>query len=571
MSDKNISIYRDGVFKADIRALDYTNDYLSEITSTYKLDTILLFHNEIIPHELSRNSDTDWTLQEATWDYIPKFNYTPDITTPAGTMTPSAVEGKITLTAGVGATFVVGDVGQKISGGVVAGGRARIIKYLTGTTVEALTEVPFYTTDAIATGDWSFLKGFEDIWSVTRGYPTCGTYFQQRLLLGGFKSLPSNIAATQIDQFFNFDPGTLRDSDGYSFTLDKSGPIVNLLSHNTLQIFTTDGEITIPQSKTLKTTPLNLIVSDQTGSGSEKGLAHVIVDDQTLFIQREGKSIGALVFVDERLAYRTENKSIFSSHLIDQPVDFALRKSSNIEEASYLLIVNQNGNLTFACVLAEQQVNGFTNRTTDGSFTNAGVDGTNMYAVVQREIDGVTNKYIEKFDFDFYTDAATQVSTGLPATTFTGLDHLEGKECRVRGDGTVRENVTVVGGSVTLEEEVTELFEIGLNFDPEVITLPYADPQQAGNVVGKKKRISEAFIRLMDTAGLRVNDYYISFREFGGAGAGSPLDAPAPIYSGDKSIKGLTGWDGFGQLTITQVDPLPMTVLGITTLVKVSS
>ena len=63
-------------------------------------------------------------------------------------------------------------------------GRARIVKFTSATKVDAQAEVPFFSTDAIAAGDWTLEEGFEDAWSNTRGWPRTVTFHEGRLYFG---------------------------------------------------------------------------------------------------------------------------------------------------------------------------------------------------------------------------------------------------------------------------------------------------------------------------------------------------------------------------------------------------
>ncbi len=55
----------------------------------------------------------------------------------------------------------------------------------------------------------------------------------------------------------------------------------------------------------------------------------------------------------------------------------------------------------------------------------------------------------------------------------------------------------------------------------------------------------------------------MQFRTFGKAGAGSPLDAAPPLFTGEKVIEGILGYDELGQLPITQEGPQELTLLGV--------
>jgi len=559
LSDKNITIYRNGVFQTDVRATAYLTASIQTVYSTQSADTAILFQENVEPHILVRFNDTTWTFEPANFDNIGKYDFTQLVTQPAVTLTPSAVSGKVTLTAS-GAIFIGGSVGQYVEGN---GGRARIVTVTSATVAEAIAEIPFYTTSVIASGTWDFEQSWEDAWSTTRGWPRSATFFQQRLWIGGSLSRPRTMWASRIGEFFDFDIGALRDSDAIEYDLDEDDPIVSLVANRSLQIFTTGGEAAIIQSRLTPITPTNPSIMSQTKVGSEPGLKPIIVDGATLFMKNGGHSIGRFLYSDAEQAYDVTNISLLSSHLVKQPVDLDVRKVTNDEEASYMMVVNNDGTLTFGCMLEEQNVKGFTKATTDGLFKNVATDKTVMYAVVERTVNGVTNNYVEKFDFDTYTDSAVQYTAGLPTDTFAGLDHLEGETCRVRADSNVLADVTVAGGSVTIARAATTLAEIGLNFAPTYQSLPYENPEIVGPALDRQKQLIEVTVRVYQTSGMRVNGVQVSF--YGLQESINPLDATNPLYSCVVKVEGIQNEnrDYNAYITITQDDPLPITIISI--------
>lgn len=566
LTDKNITIYRNGTFQTDVRATAYETANIPTVYSTQSGDTAILFQENVEPHTLVRFDDTTWTFDPTGFENVGKYDFTPSITQPAVTLTPSATSGKITLTAS-GATFSAGSVGQYVEGN---GGRARIVTFTSTTVVEAITEIPFYTTTAMGAGTWDFEQGWEDVWSTTRGWPRSATFFQQRLWIGGSLSRPRTIWASRIGEFFDFDIGAIRDSDAIEYDLDEDEPIVSLIANRSLQIFTTGGEASILQSRLSAITPVNSNIMSQTKVGSEPGLKPVIIDGATLFMKNGGHSIGKFLFSETEQSYDVTNITLLSSHLIETPVDLTVRKVTNDEEASYLMIVNSDGTLTFGCMLEEQNVKGFTPATTDGLFKNVATDNTTMYAVVERTIDGTANNYVEKFDFDTYTDSALKFTSGLPTDTFTGLDHLEGEECRTRVDDNILPCVTVAAGSVTISRDAVTYAEIGLNFEVSFQSLPYENPEQIGPALDRKKQLVEVNVRVYQTSGMRINGIQVSF--FGLQESINPLDSSNPLFSGVVQAPGIQNEapDYNAYITITQDDPLPMTVLSIGSKVNVT-
>jgi hypothetical protein len=141
------------------------------------VDVLALNHTTSNPLVTSMSVVT-WTFGDFAWTNVPYALFGAETTTnPAFTLTPSDVEGNVTLTAS-GASFTSASVGQLIDGN---GGRVRITEYVSTTVVQGYTIIPFYTTAAIASGAWDYITGYEAAWSTLRGYPKTCMFYQQRL------------------------------------------------------------------------------------------------------------------------------------------------------------------------------------------------------------------------------------------------------------------------------------------------------------------------------------------------------------------------------------------------------
>ena len=563
-TDKNIAVYRDSVLVADIRATQFTSDRLPAMKISQSSDTGILVQEDIQPHRLFRlGTDDDWEFAPINFDFIPKFDFVQTSSTPAADITPSSEEGTITIAA-TAPVFSAGDVQQVIEGNF---GRARIIEFVDASSVKAVVEIPFFDINPILSGNWSLIGDFEDVWSATRGYPRTVTFHEGRLWFGGSKSRPQTVWGSNIAKgFFNFDSGTLLDDEAIEFTLDtdQQNSIVNIFSQRTLQVFTIGGEFALRKSATEAITPTNIAILRQTQKGSEPNIRNVEIDGGTIFLQKEGKAILEFIFDDVQNAYSINEVSILSSHLIVTPVSMALRKSTSTEDTALLCIVNSDGTLCTSTIMKGQQVRAFTLQETKGNFKTVGVDGSDIYFIVQRDIDGYVSNRLERFNSNLFVDAGKIVTTGLPTDTFTGLEHLEGEECQVKADGSVMAKQTVTSGSVTIERDAEEEFYIGLAYDPLVRTMPVEAPQaQIPPSLGKKKRIHSVTLRVDECGEFLIQNRPVSFKKFGAAGAGSPLDVPPPVLTGDKRLRGFLGWNNQGQIEISQTEPLPLRVLAM--------
>jgi hypothetical protein len=73
---------------------------LNEMCWTQSADTLIVTHETIAPVKIVRGgSDSTWTASSLSFDSVPKYAFTLSTFNPPGTLTPSAVSGKITLTA----------------------------------------------------------------------------------------------------------------------------------------------------------------------------------------------------------------------------------------------------------------------------------------------------------------------------------------------------------------------------------------------------------------------------------------------------------------------------------------
>ncbi len=93
-----------------------TSAMLDQISWTQSADTLIVVHPDLAPTRIVRGAtDASWTASTITFDSIPLYAFTITTTNPTGTLTPSAVSGKITLT-GSGNVFHDGRTGTAQAG-----------------------------------------------------------------------------------------------------------------------------------------------------------------------------------------------------------------------------------------------------------------------------------------------------------------------------------------------------------------------------------------------------------------------------------------------------------------------
>ena len=634
-------VFKSGVLQTNINGSG--NDYatttvtaamIDELNYTQAVDTLILTHEDLETQRVVRNSDTSWTVAAIPFTFVPKYAYALDTHTPTFTITPSEIEGNITITASsvttdngnaqggsintitlkAASSFTSNDqpAGMfiEITAGTGAGqtrhiesyvaatkvatvypawdtapasgssydvkafkpaavdeylnvvngfGRARYTEYVSDTVMKAYVEIPFFDTDAIASGDWESEHGYEPTWSATRGYPRSAAFHEGRLYFGGSKSRPNTVWGSRVIDYFNFNPGSSLDDDAVEATINTNqlNVITHLIPGPDLQIFTTGGEFIVSQAANSPITPTSFLVKPQTRLGSKPGVPMDDLNGATVFVQRQGRALISFQFQDTTASYSTTALSVLSSHLIKVPVDLAARRATSTDETDRLFLVNADGTMAVYSILAAQNVIAPSEFTTNGSFIRVAVELDSVYVIVKRVIDGSDVYYLERFDPTLTVDSA--VSGGAAASTTAA--HLEGETVQIIRDGIVEPEQTVPASpyTVTFDRAATSSYQVGLEYTVEIKTMP-AEPRLAqGTLLGTKKRILQVDAVVYESQNMSLNGKLVPFRNFG-VGV---LDSAIQEYTGTKTVSGLLGFDKTGQITISQTAPLKLTVLGL--------
>jgi hypothetical protein len=558
-TNENLAIYYDDAKVADV-VLPYSAAEINDIRFAQYNNLMVIVHPDYQQRQLVRGAThADWTLSLFNITVYPAFDFknnysemtftvfTPDID-------PYYIESSQPLfdTTYVGGVYISDGDPNNFQSPL---GYARITEYVSDTTVNIYMPVTLLGKPTI--GDRVFIG--QPAWSDTYGWPATVTFYEGRIYFGGSRSLPETIFGSKVGNYNNFDVGLGFDSDAIVATLgsDSIQFINHIVSDRNLSIFTINGEFTPPQAAEKPLTPSTLAIRKQSNNGSTD-VEPVVLDNQVFYVKKGGNGVMAYYYDLNVEAYQSYNASILSAHLINNPVDAAGYQGSSRNESDYLFLINGDGTLASYQSLREQNISAWTLSTTDGIFKRAELVGDYIYFIVERTINDVTVQYLEKLDFDVYLDSAYLNTYETPTATITGLAHLEGKEVRIRGDGYVLNNRTVVDGEIILERAVSDV-EVGLHFEPIIETLPLNIASQTGSIFYKPKRVNRLYIHLYESLGVYVEDELIPFLDFGD----HVLDVPPTPQTGVYQMNNLQGWDALQTITITQPDPLDMLILAI--------
>lgn len=605
--------------------LPYTSADLAEVDAVSNAETLILVHEDYPPRFITREGSGHFQTFEAQFTNIPQFDFADD-----DSPTPTADEQQLTFSedwaigdffqieldgAKTGPIVYAGDVAQTATNiarevqklwsvrafdGVRCSrtGEHVFLVELTGASADSygtMTVSPINKTTGTA-GTVSVNHSQvgsprrEDMWSATRGYPRSVELFEGRLYFGGTRSRQQTIIGSVVNDILQLDTGEGLDDDAVQVTLNgrQLNAINGLYAGRSLQLFTTGGEFRYVKEQGTPITPVDSPVN-QTQYGSAK-IRPVSIDGATIFVQRNRKSIRDFRFDYTENAYNSLGISSLAAHLIYDVKDLAAWNGSAIDEINLVFVVNgtnarwdsgedeteqmrkgifPHGTVAVYNSRREANVQAWTIWTTQGEFKAVATVLQEIFFLVKRKIDGVDGLYFEQADEELYTDCAITVTNSPANSAVTGLDHLDGEECRVRADGYVLENVTPSGGGATLEQAASDI-EIGLDWRPTVTPMPLQTigPSSSSNLM-RKKRVVKVRAKVRNTLGLLVNDRPLPDRYFDI----DNFDAPARPYTGVHVIEETTNWDETEDKLVrfTQVDPLPFELLGIDVHVEVSS
>lgn len=276
----------------------------------------------------------------------------------------------------------------------------------------------------VSSGTYAWAFG---AWGGDQGYPACVTYHQERQVFGASKAQPQAYWLTKTGSYYNF--GTSNpsvDDDAISKTVPgrQVNAIRHLLPIDDLIIMTSGAEFKMLTNENGVVTPSSATAKPQTYNGSSH-LPPIIVGDTALYVQEKGGLVRDMAYTYDKDKFTGNDLTALASHLFagHTLVDWAYSQVP----MSVVWAVRDDGILLGLTYLKEQQVVGWHRHDTDGKFESVcciseGKEDA-LYAVVQRTINGVAKRYVERLETRQFTSVedAFFVDSGL---TYDGRDQV---------------------------------------------------------------------------------------------------------------------------------------------------
>lgn len=382
---------------------------------------------------------------------------------------------------------------------------------------------------------------------------TC-TFHQGRLWFGGSKSKPTSVWGSVVNDFFNFDTGkdnVLADSAMFDvLDTDQFNAITNIISARNLQVLTSGGEF-VNMEDIL--TPSTSSWVRYTGYGAKR-VKPATLDGSTYFMDRFGKTVRGLIYNFNDGGYTSPPVSILSEHLINSVVDLDIVRGSSISVANLLYLVNGDGTVAVFNTMRDENISGWTKWSTNGLFKKVTVTVDTVTFIIER--DG--KEYLEILDRSVLLDHAIK---DVSSNRVEVDDVLFNNEIRVVADEITQTSIAAVDESgiyYAYADRQADIIYAGLNYTVKIKTLPVAvSTQSEGNIVNLPKRVTKCTLNLYNSRGIYINGRLVTARKFG-----TPTDSVFAPVTGIESTY-LLGYNNKTQVTISQNDPDPMTVLAI--------
>lgn len=417
----------------------------------------------------------------------------------------------------------------------------------------------------------------EDIIGLNAGandYPAATVYHEQRRWFAGTNAKPQVMWATRTGTDTNLTSSLpSREADGMELRVASSqyNQIRHLVALSDLIALTAGGEFRIYADGAPAITPTSVSIKPQ-GYAGASNTQPVVTTGSVLYVQAQGSRIRELSYSWEANAYRTMDASIMSPHRFNgySITDLAYSRAPE----SILWAVRSDGTLLGMTYVPDQQVYGWHAHDTDGLFESVTVvpeaNEDVLYAVVRRTVGGSQVRYIERLSTRVFTEQedAFFVDSGLtysgsPATTISGLSHLNGKEVDILADGAVHPRRTVSGGAVTLDYAASKV-HIGLPITADLRTLPLAieGAQAAGQ--GTVKNVSKVHLRVSQSSIVKAGPSFDRLREYPARAITDPYGSPPALRDGELSLSVDPSWNTDAAICVRQDLPLPLNVLSMT-------
>ncbi len=432
------------------------------------------------------------------------------------------------------------------------------------------------------------------LFSATTGYPISGTFFEDRLCVGGMFGYPDWLVCSVTGKYTTIaqtdTDGTVNDDNGIVVRINarKLGRIVWINSDNrSLLLGTESGEWQVSSADLQSALTARTAKARRINARGSASVEPAFVDRQGLYVQRGARTLRELSYSFDIDGYKSPSLSLLASHLgvnnfeqivfAQEPMSIAWLRTGDGKLLGFTYNSEEN-----VRGWHEHDVGGFVESLTVLPAANGRQD--TLWMIVRRVINGVTRRFIERMapTWDFFStlDTAHYVDCGIryqgtPINRVYGLRHAIGTTVHGLADGSpFTPQVVDAVGSITLPQgKLASNIVIGYGFASYAETMRMEAGAGDGTAQGKTKRTTKAVFRLWASAGGQFGTREANetldlegLEPINWLEAGVLFDDNGGLFTGDtRPLSFPDGYQQSGTIAFRQAPeiPLPFNVVAI--------
>lgn len=602
-STGSFQVWGEGALLATVAVAAITADMLPEFTVAQQLDTLLIFHIDLKTQRVKHIDADEWEVDDAPFENVPLHDYGGeyDNGVPAEWTLQfvGLEEGEEPGTQPLG-KFAINVSGSETLAITFDPTEPPNMSALADLVEAAILELPnigpgltvtvdgddlvitFDGEDNIGDG-WhvsgrvlnrsdaavvasktvvGILPG-EPLISTDRGWPQCGLFFQQRLLMGGFRSLPNAWIMSATGDYYNFDDRLTAATGPALIPLDVPGGerLEHIKDGRNLQFFSNRREYWLAERALSRTTAPNHVMSSS--YGTRRGVAVVENEGASIFVHATGSVAGEFRYTDVEGNYQSLTITLLAPHLTKDIIGQAVKKADHATAGNQLFMVQSDGQARAATILREQEVMAFGRLSSrQGVFKSVAVNARNEAGFV---VERPAGRRLERLEAGLLVDEATDFAFDPPSTTITGLGRFNTREVWCLADGHVFGPFTVSGAQIVLPIAVAAA-TVGTWLPPLASTLPLPRTIGPNITLRRKARIHSIIVSVVDTTSiaLAVNGKALQDVDLRRYGMQANVPELNQGFTGEVVLRGQRGWKFDPYVTVGQVRPGRLTVKSIT-------
>lgn len=421
-------------------------------------------------------------------------------------------------------------------------------------------------------------------WNNYNGYPALVQFSDgDRLVFARTYREPNRLWMSQVGNYVNFTGDTLADS-AISAKLhigggngSVTGNAISFITNRKGLVIGSWAEIGrfLPMQENSPLAPDNKQYLGEINPGADD-FPPIQINDVIVFVRRGRENILELSYSYATDGYVAPDMTILRPEILRE--GNGLRQMAFVELPFPVIYCVRNDGViaTFTYNRAEN-VTAWARQVTDGEFLSVAVlPKENGYDEVFAAVRRGDKVFLEKFDkrndarqnscvwMDCCSVITNEADGDEVKNTIEELtiSRFSGKKVGVKADGDFYTVDVAESGEIHLREPA-EVVEIGLPYEAHIRTLPLEMMNGTESSLDVKKRISKVYFKFQNTLGGLVSssdhpEMKLVFRDMKDLN-----DGPQPVKSGTFDVSLPDRWTYEKDISITQNQPYPMTVLAM--------